>query len=215
VLLAIVLAAVLPAVRAQVARGLPMRNLQVELRQGDEQRAASREAGVRGGSVTIDSSGAHLGLQGGLEARSRDASGDIVQRLLVLNGGQGRIAIGSGAPMLQWLQVVWTPAGPSVIGARVWVEALRAMQVRPRWPGGDAPVEVELRAEANRPAAGSTPTEGVDTAGVLTTVQVPLGEWVTVASSGDTQSHGERGTLVSREVSREQRYVVQLRVSLP
>ena len=203
------------AVGAQIARGLPMRNLLVELRQGDEQQLDSREAGVRGGSVTIGSDGAQVGLQGGFDARSRDASGDVVQRLLVLNGGQGRIAIGSGAPMLQWLQVVWTPVGPAVTGAREWVEALRAMQVRPRWPGGDASVEVELRAEANRPATGGLTTEGIDTAGVLTMVQVPLGKWVTVASSGDRQSQRERGTFASSEVSREQRYVVQLRVSLP
>jgi hypothetical protein len=215
VLLALATAGLSPAVRAQVPRSLPMRNLLVELRQGDEQQLASREAGVRGGSVTIDSSGAQVGLQGGFEARSRDASGDVVQRLLVLNGGQGRVAIGSGAPMLQWLQVVWTPSGPAVIGAREWVEALRAMQVRPRWPGGDAPVEVELRAEANRRGAGGTPTEGIDTASVLTTVQVPLGKWVTVASSGDREAQSERAVIGSREMSREQRYIVQLRVSLP
>lgn len=215
VLVTLVIAVVSPAVRAQVARGLPMRNLLVELRQGDEQQLASREAGVRAGNVTIGSDGARVGLQAGFEARSRDASGDVVQRLLVLNGGQGRIAIGSGAPMLQWLQLVWTPAGPAVIGAREWVEALRAMQVRPRWPGGDAPVEVELRAEANRPAAGGLSTEGIDTASVLTTVQVPLGEWVTVASAGDRQSQRERGALATGTASREQHYVVQLRVRLP
>jgi hypothetical protein len=215
VLLVLATAGIAPAVRAQVSRSLPMRNLLVELRQGDEQQLASREAGVRGGSVTIDSSGAQVGLQGGFEARSHDASGDVVQRLLVLNGGQGRIAIGSGAPMLQWLQVVWTPSGPAVIGAREWVEALRAMQVRPRWPGGDAPVEVELRAEANRRGAGGTPTEGIDAASVLTTVQVPLGKWITVASSGDREAQSERAAIGSREMSLEQRYIVQLRVSLP
>ena len=102
-----------------------------------------------------------------------------------------------------------------MIGAREWVEALRAMQVRPRWPGGDAPVEVELRAEANRRGAGGTPTEGIDAASVLTTVQVPLGKWITVASSGDREAQSERAAIGSREMSLEQRYIVQLRVSLP
>lgn len=192
-----------------------LRNLVVELRQGDEQQLSAHDVGLRGGSVSVGGDGVRVQAQGAASAGRRDAQGDVVQRLMVVNGGQGRIAIGSGAPVLEWHQLAWSAAGPVVVGTRRWVEAVRSMSVRPSWPGGDAPVTVELRAEDHRPAAGAGVAQGIDGASVLTTVQLPLGQWVTVASSAQTSAHSESGVLSQRRSTNSQRHVVQLRVNLP
>jgi hypothetical protein len=194
--------------------GRTLRNLLVEVRQGDEQQLAGYDVGVRSGSVSAGSGGVRIEAQGGLGAGRRDAQGDVVQRLLVLNGGQGRIAIGSGAPVLEWHQVAWSANGPVVVGMQRWLDAVRSMSVRPSWPGGDAPVTVELAAEANRGVGAAPAAQGVNAASVLTTVQLPLAHWVTVASSADTHTERERGVLSQRQSTASQRYVVQMRVSL-
>jgi hypothetical protein len=195
--------------------GSTLRNLLVEVRQGDEQQLAGSDVGVRSGSVAAGSGGMRIEAQGGFSAGRRDVQGDVVQRLLVLNGGQGRVAIGSGAPVLEWHQLAWSVNGPVVVGTQRWVDAVRSMSVRPSWPGGEAPVTVELAVETNRSVGAAPATAGVHAASVLTTVQLPLAQWVTVARSADTHTERERGVLSQRQSTASRGYVVQMRVSLP
>lgn len=214
-------------VHAQAAAPrLPLRNLLVEVRQGEASRFEARGGGVEAGGVSVDSDGRVRGRADiGLGARSRDATGDAVQQLRVLNGGQAGLRVGASEPM-QWLQWVWTPDGPAVAGGSQWVETGRSVVVQPSWPGGAAPVTVAIRSEASARAQGGMPSRwapdgqplpdgAIDQAGVLTTVQVPLGEWITVASSDDEGSTTERGSLSTRTLSRGRRQVLQLRVTAP
>lgn len=208
------------------ARGLPLRNLLVELRQGDESGFEAGDAGLRSGAVTVGPDGrvsARAGVT--LESRSGGSTRDTVQQLRVINGGQGSVRIGASVPM-QWLQWVWTPNGPAVIGGSQLVETGRGFVVQPRWPGGDAPVTVEVRSEASQMASGGMPSryqfdgrpqpEGTVTrADVLTTLQLPLGQWVTIASSGEQAQARERGVASTRESGSERRVVVQMRVTAP
>ena len=52
-------------------------------------------------------------------------------------------------------------------------------------------------------------------ADVLTTLQLPLGQWVTIASSGEHAQARERGVASTRESSSDRRVVVQMRVTAP
>lgn len=211
--------------RAQSAR-LPVRNLLVEVRQGDASQFDERSAGISGAGVVIGSDG-RVAAQGGVGAsvRSRDAARDTVQQIRVLNGGQAALRVGVSVS-LQWLEWAWTPQGPVLVGGRQWVDTGRGVVVRPSWPGGDAPATVEIRSEAAGLVPGGAPSRyapdgqplpdgAVDRASVLTTVQLPLGEWLTIARSGDAAQATERGVLSTRDVARERQQLLQIRISAP
>lgn len=103
--------------RSQVAP-LPLRNLLVEVRQGEASTLAQRSAGIDGARVEIGgTSGTRGSVDAQLDARSRTSSGQATQQLLVLNGGSAELNLGTSTP-LQWLSWVWTPNGPRQVGDR-------------------------------------------------------------------------------------------------
>jgi hypothetical protein len=190
---------------AAPAQPLPLRNLLVELRQSDASAVQREGAGV-GGSVVIGSDGKLSGGAGiGAQARSRDAAGDSVQQVRVLNGGRAGVRLARAVP-LEFVQIAWTPQGAQVLPSTLWTETGRGFVVQPRWPGGAAPVTVEVSAEGG---AGSERSQ------VLTTVQLPLGEWVTIASSANSASERRGGAWSTHEVERSGSLVVQMRVTAP
>ncbi len=220
------LALLLPAASANAAERLPLRNLLVEVRQGDESQLRTHGGGIEQGAVVIGPNG-EASVRGGVtfEARGRSDARSTSQQVSVLNGGRAAVRIGASVPM-QWLQWAWTPQGPVVIAETGFVETGRGFVVQPRWPGGDAPVAVEVSTEASDRSSSGLPSryapdgqplpEGsLQQAGVLTTVQLPMGEWVTVARSGDMQGTRERGVLSSRDAQRQQGFVLQMRVTAP
>ena len=90
--------------------------------------------------------------------------------------------------------------------------------VRPRWPGGQAPVTVEMSAESGSiggATGGASTGSGERRQQLLTTVQLPLGEWVTIASSDQSTSERRSGSFSSSEAERSRRQVVQMRVTVP
>ncbi|MBA3596964.1 MAG: hypothetical protein H0W40_06260 [Methylibium sp.] len=212
---------------AQPPARLPLRNLLVEVRQGDESRLRASGGGIEQGAVVVGPNGEVLARAGvTLEARSRDRLHGTAQQVTVLNGGQAALRTGTSVP-LQWFQFAWTPEGPVAVPGGHYVEAGRGFVVQPRWPGGDSLVTVELRTEASVAASAGLnsryapdgqllPEGSVERSGVVTTLQLPLGEWVTVASSADARAAvRERGVLSTREVERQQRLVLQMRVTAP
>lgn len=182
---------------------LPQRNLLVELRHGDA-------AGFEDADP--------------FTVRSAHAQGSTVQQLWVLNGQHGLLRTGLTVPV-QWYQAGWSPDGPVLIEGRGAVDTGRSVGVRVRWPGGQAPVTVELRSEASAWAGGGMrsrvgpdgqplPEGAVDSAGLLSTVQLPLGRWFTVG--GTVRSDVVRqGEIATRELRSEHREVLQLRVTAP
>ncbi|AKJ31644.1 hypothetical protein [Caldimonas brevitalea] len=199
------------AAPAQSAADLPQRNLRIEVRQGDEAELTQQGLGA-GGEVTVSTS---RRVEGGVTVqttrRETRRSGQAAQQVLVLNGGRAGVRLGQSQP-LQLYQVAWSPGtGPQLMPTTVIVEAGRGFSVSPRWPGGNAPVLVEIEAESSRLDTAAAREGGT----ALTTVQVPLDEWVTIASSGDTEQRDVRGVLSSRQASGSRRQLVQLRVSAP
>ena len=175
-----------PDVRAQ----LPPRDLRVELRQVEE------------------------GASGYVVSTRPEAPLLPAQQLQVRNGQQARVSWSQAMP-LQWVQSVQA-AGPlggaGVKQGLIWLQAGQGLVVRPRWPGGRQAVTVEVEVQAAaveaRPGA-ELPTQRRDA--LLTTVQAPLGEWVTLARSGEA---AEPGRYSSDAASRRPR-LLQLRVTAP
>jgi len=204
---------------ARAARAAPpQRNLSVEMRVSEDQFDTQREAR---GAVTIGSRGGRVDAGGSVvvQAGSSRQGLDATQRVLVLNGGRATLRVAQGM-LVEDAEIWWTPWGPGAALRSQWVELVNGLEVRPLWPGGDAPVTLEVAAQRSAPGApapgGMPPTRGTLPAQwtVMTTVQAPLGEWVTVAQVGGRQSARVSGGGFGAATSTRQREL-QLRVSLP
>jgi hypothetical protein len=176
---------------------LPQRDLSVELRQVE----TGREDG-----------GAHY------SAGSAVASAWEPQQVLVRNGGKATLRLNDSIPM-QWTQSVSAPnpggganSGASVSNALVWFDAGQSLSVQPQWPGGKQPalVEVEVqRANVDARLGADLPKQTRNS--LSTTVSVPLGEWVTLAVTGEVPHSG----VYSSEAGLQMRRLLQIRVVLP
>lgn len=190
---------------------LPQRNLRMELRWVQSQQRQHSAAAADGGVVV--GTGGRVDARGNavLRAGEQTQGAQLVQQLLVLNGGQASLRLTQAQPV-QWLEVGLTPRGPVAVLRQDWTDAGTVVALRPRWPGGRAPVTVQVTHQAVVPSdAGATPAAQ----GVQTSLQLPLDEWVTVAQAGEARVASERGTLSSRDAAQAAQQLLQMRVSLP
>ena len=192
----------------------PLRNLSVEMRVSDDQADAQRDAQ---GSVTISSQGSrssrpNVGGSVTVQSGSTRQMSDSTQRVLVLNGGRATLRLAQGM-QVQDTEVWWTPWGPGAAVRSQWVELVNGMEVSPRWPGGDAPVTLEIAAQSAGRATQNSGQPLPPQASVFTTVQVPMGEWVEVARVQGRQSTVSNSGFSAATASRQRS--LQVRVSLP
>lgn len=180
-----------PALHA--APELPRRDLIVEL----------RAVGAGSGS------GAAWDLNSNEIARERVAA----QRVRVSNGLSASLGLAVARPVQTWqvLPGVWRGV---VAPATTWIGARQTLTVQPRWPGGTQPVAVALRAVAAQfdpgVAPGSAEPPSRREAELETTVEVALGAWVVIATSGQTDVAS--GTAIGTRDAAT--HALQLRVSL-
>lgn len=139
-------------------------------------------------------------------------------------GGIGPQAVPPTAPP------TGTPAGQggypvNVVPQTVWIDLGQGLNVRPRWPGGQAPVVVELEAQARQPNQvgqyGGAYNGQMDPDGqtrrieVASTLSVPLGQWAVVARSGARVQRQQSGSLSTRDLDDEQSEQLEIRVTAP
>ncbi|WP_290874842.1 hypothetical protein [Aquabacterium sp.] len=260
------------------AQALPQRNLLVEWRVGEQGQRSEQTLGVvtagrRGtpetrrlpapvpGGYVVSTQSGHsqttvIGM-GGSVAQTEGESRSV-QQIMVFNGGQARLFLGSSQPYTVW-QWAWgagqsssqssslqSPQGAGTSGAggtgaatstatstrssqqgvqawaqTAWLDLGQGLTVRPRWPGGQALVRVELEARSRQAgnAAGRygamAPDGQVMQTEVATTLAVPLGQWVVVARSGGQGQRSETGTLSTRSLDEADSRLLEIRVSLP
>ena len=190
--------AILPVLPALAE--LPKRDLTVELRQVEEG----------------DSSGYSVGTQ----SRTPLLAAQHVQ---VKNGEKASLSLGRSIPM-QWVQSVTTQnatlaasgvsassSGGSVTNAVTWMDAGQSLKVKPRWPGGQQPVvvEVDMQSASVGDRTGAELPEQ-SRSQVATTVSAPVGQWVTIAATGSRPQPGVYGS----DASSTTRLLLQLRVLL-
>ncbi len=215
------------------ATGLPAKNLWIELRWVDSSVSAAVVAGVREGAVVVGTSGS-VSPKGGasLSTQRRDEQGSQVQRLLVLNGHAASVQFTENVPM-QWVdfgiqvdaQPGVPPSGPPAgkvyaVPRSGFTEQTQGFNVTPQWPGGQAPVMLEVRVQSPTPSNNLStarpvgpPAASAQTT-VLSTVAAPLGDWVTVARSGGSVQARDRGVLSTRDAETQRSRELQIRVDL-
>lgn len=87
-----------------------------------------------------------------------------------------------------------------------WAELVDGFEVRPRWPGGAAPVTVEVGATRRAGAGtGNAPPPRID---VFTTVRAPLGEWTELAQV----QRGSRATVSTGGATVGTQHALQLQL---
>jgi len=209
VLLLMPLLAATPGLKAQTTvnpaagpESLPMRNLQIEVRQAGSSLRSQSALGVQGG-VVLQPGRSGVNAQATAQDSQRSDTRDLVQRILVLNGRPANINLGNSQPLrlVQGRQA-----------ATVFVDANSGFSARPVWYGGDS-VELELSAgQANR--TGSSPLSPLSSSSASTSLSVRLGEWVTVADSDDAGSGSSSSIADSRQSTRRDGQRVEVRLSV-
>lgn len=215
----------LPGQAQGIAPSLPLRNLIVEWRIEGQGQIRDSGAGVRQGRVIIDSQRGVV-AQGDVRLGTWQTESQTrsVQQVQVINGGRARLFIGRSQPYTVW-QWAYAPAQAprhrspppapvQVWGQTEWLDLGQGLNVRPRWPGGQAPVTVELEASASQPSAYE-PDGQIRRSEVVSTVAVPLGEWTVVARSGRRAQETRSGTLSTDTIDDTQSEQLAIRISAP
>lgn len=164
---ALLLGCALPVLAAP-PKAPPQVNLRVEMR---AQRQV--ENGAVQGSFSVGTRGGTATAGGDVTLATQRRDDDDAVQVLVLNGGSASLRIGRqvALPTGEW---VWGGRNAGFAQTRQWIDASRGFQVAPRWPGGSAPVTLDIGAAAR----GAT--------SVQTQLQLPLDEWTAFARSGAT-----------------------------
>lgn len=168
---------------------LPLRNLQIEVRQ--VQHEDSQRAGLEShGGVRVNPDGS-MAVAGQVLAQDTQArqSGTAVQQVLVLNGRSAHIALRTDTP-LRLMQTFVRNGVLVLTQGTVLLQRGTGFRATPRWDGSDR-VELEIAAQQalNTSVAGAGQASS-STASVLV---LPLGEWMTVAQSEQQTSDSRSG----------------------
>lgn len=195
----IVLATLWALAALPVLAELPPRDLTLELRQIEDT-----------GGVTVST-------------QSREPT-LAPQQIRVRNGAKASLRLGQSLPM-QWVQsavaqsaslaasgATASSSGGGVVNAVTWMDAGQSLTVQPRWPGGKQAVMVEIEvqvATVGDRVGSELPIQSRSQ--MATTVSAPLGQWVTLATTGRNAQRGD----YSSEATAEPRRLLQLRVLAP
>jgi hypothetical protein len=168
---------------------LPLRNLQIEVRQ--VQHEDVQRAGLEShGGVRVNPDGS-VALAGQVQAKDTQArqSGTAVQQVLVLNGRSAHIALRTDTPV-RLMQTIARNGVLVFTQGTVLLQKGTGFRATPRWDGSDR-VELEIAAQqALNTSVASTGQASNSTASVLV---LPLGEWMTVAQSEQQTSDSRSG----------------------
>ncbi len=228
-----VLTGVMGAASVQAETALPQRNVLVEWRLNSSSDQQGGGLGLRSGEVVVDS---RTGMSGRgtvvVTSTTRTRSVSSLQQLQVLNGGQARLYLGTSRPVTQWqFSLAGAGRGAPSVGSpgqggnpawqawssTTWVDTGRGFTVRPRWTGDAHRVVVELEARVAQAASSSgyAPEGQVESSEVMTTVQMPLGEWTAVAKRNRQSQQRQRGLVSTEALSQDEQEVLELRISVP
>ena len=178
---------------------LPKRDLTVELRVVTESVPGAYSVGTR-----------------------HDQAVQLAKEVRVRNGEKATMHISQSIPV-QWVQSVQMQSGSltasgttasnsaaGVTNSLYWLEAGQRLQVKPTWPGGRNPtvVEVDVKSTSVSESSGAE-LPGQSDSRVVTIITAPLGEWVVIAKSGQSNSAGTYSSDSAHSVS----LTLQLRVS--
>lgn len=186
---------------------LPLRNLQIEVRQLRDNRQLQNTLGASG-TVLLQpgQSGGRVNITA--QNSQHNDSGELVQRLLVLNGRSANIMLGNSVP-LRLLQNFVHKGQVRYGSSTVLVDANSGFSAKPLWHGADS-TELELAAVQSTGRTALLPA----TFNVVTTLVVPLNEWVAVAQSDEASANSNSGLFNSGQSAARSALTVQVRISV-
>ena len=190
------------------SEALPMRNLQIEVRQTRIKNSSRNALGAQGGVVLQPG---HSGADVDITVRDgqRSDSRDLLQTSLVLNGRNVTINLGNSTP-LRLRQAVIQNGIVRYLGGTVFIDANSGFSARPIWRGGGS-AELELAAiQSTRPGGGPLPASS----SASTSLALPLNEWVTVAQSDDGSAFSSSGLTGATQSAGREAWKVELRLSV-
>ncbi len=147
------------------------------------------------------------------------------QTLRVRNGEKASLSVDRSMPV-QWIESasvanlsLSTPSGPSassssasVTNAVKWMDAGQAIKLQAQWPGARQPVKVALELEsASVQSQTGADLPAQSRSQFATTVSAPLGQWVSIAFTGQSRQSGVYGS----EPDSDPRRLLQIRVLAP
>jgi hypothetical protein len=212
------------AAAAAAASALPLRNVQIEVRQ--VQQDSTERAGIEAANprVEIDRNGqVNVGGQLQIQRRQSSQTSSARQYALVLNGNSTRIALGTSTPV----RLVQTVVRNGVVVSTQTVGLLDSgtgFIATPRWNGSDR-VALEISAQQTQ-ATGSfgvnTNTVGSPQAGSFSrqvsgtssTLVLPLDVWTTIAQSEQDTSGSSSSLGGGTSQSGRSGYDVQVRLTI-
>ncbi|MFG6467421.1 hypothetical protein [Roseateles sp. BYS87W] len=194
--------------QAQAASRLPPVTLLVELRWVEQPLTGAAKAGVRDGAFVVGTGGTVSPRGAGVTVSSAPtAEPRVLHQLRVLNGQQARAQLISREP-LQTVETVYDVAPDGKVRgafAKPQTTERRSTQsfnVQATWVGEDTQVRVSFSVQDDRTALEST-------------LDLPPGQWVTVARTGEAAPDAApKGTLSSQDAARHTERELQLRVTV-
>ncbi|HET8693596.1 MAG: hypothetical protein KGI91_05665 [Burkholderiales bacterium] len=179
---------------------------------------------------------------GGVQLSTQDVSQrqDSVHSLTVLNGGRARLYVGQSVPQTNWQFIFSVPtvgasgaastgsasgaqasAGAQLVSQTTWIDLGQGLSVHPHWPGGRAPVKVEIEAQSRQAAGPAIAPDGIAPDGaiqrqeVATTLSMPLGQWVVLAQTRSNYMQSVRGTWSTRDIDDQGGQQLEVRITAP
>jgi hypothetical protein len=146
------------------------------------------------------------------------------QQAQVRNGAKATFSIGQSIPLL-WVEsggaysaslaasaATASSRGGGMQQALTWMEAGQKISVLPRWPGGtqEVTVDVEVQFSTVDAQRGGAQLPEQKHSQFVTTLGAPLGQWVTLATTGNSPQRGVYGS----EAASDPRRLLQLRVTV-
>ncbi|PHM20227.1 MAG: hypothetical protein CK604_08815 [Curvibacter sp. PD_MW3] len=184
---------------------LPLRNLQIEVRQID-QNSSTRERLDATAAVRLQPGDSNATITLGAQNTQAGRSGNAQQQVLVLNGRRAAIVL-RNTVALRLLQSFQRQGQWITVPGTVWLQAGTGFTATPRWDGGDA-VELEISTlQGRNPLAA-------ETASTSTAIVLPLGEWMTIAESEQSQDGQQSGLSSSARDASQSQLRVQVRVNV-
>ena len=187
------------------------RRLLVSVRQSNDSTGAERNVAAGARLETRESSGLQPDRSGvQLRTGKSDSAnvGTSISQVQVLEGYGALIAVGSSVPIVSPFQAA--PGGAVIPSSTTYRELRSGSYVVPRIVGEQVILEISQQTQVPQSSA-----EGVvDTRSLSTTVSAPLGVWINLGGSGESQDAGQRRSNASRLETRQDVQTLWIKVEV-
>jgi hypothetical protein len=181
---------------------LPMRNLQIEIRQTGNDATQRSSVDAQGRVILQPGNSRGEGALGIDQSRSTQ-SRSLQQQALVMNGRSVSFTLGQTVP-LRVVQVLIYKDAINLVPSAVLIDRNSGFTARPLWYGNDvAEVEIStMLAQGSRQSA------------VSTTLPIQMNEWITIAQTEDSQSSSSSSMLSRSNENSQNSLRVEMRISV-